>query len=102
MKKLLLALLVLPIGMLAQDESKDLWQENMTSKVKLMKHSSRRADDRILGLFNQGVTNFNEDWSRDNCGVEVKCSSYTIQGGVIKNKVEWSSNPHFSLEILEP
>ena len=60
------------------------------------------ADDRTLGLFNQGVTNFNEDWSRDNCGVEVKCSSYTIQGGVIKNKVEWSSDPHFRLEILEP
>ncbi len=49
MKKLLLALLVLPIGMLAQDESKGLWQETMTSKVKLMKHSSRRADDKVKG-----------------------------------------------------
>ena len=80
-------------------------QSVQTCKVTITKpiySSGPGSDDRTLGLFNQGVTNFNEDWSRDNCGVEVKCSSYTIQGGVIKNKVEWSSDPHFTLTIMEP
>ena len=46
---LLLLLLALPIGMLAEDTGKPAWKKSMGSEAKSMKHSTRRAGDKVEG-----------------------------------------------------